>query len=186
MTDHEAMTAFCRAQHPRIVGLLRLRADDQTAEELAQDTLVRICRHWETVRDHPRPEAWVATTALNLASSWWRRRLAGRRALARHQAREIGDARGSVDQADAIAVRGAVAGLPARQRQVIALRYYTGLSVRETAAAMRCAEGTVKALTFHAMANLRAAGLEPGADTDDRPPPARTTRPLPLRSEVTQ
>lgn len=58
--------------------------------------------------------------------------------------------------ADAVALRRAVAGLPARQRTAIVLRFYEHYSVAETAAAMSCAEGTVKALTHRAMTALRA------------------------------
>lgn len=170
MTEHDEMTAFLRAQHPRIVGLLRLRvADDHVVEELAQDVMVRICQRWSTVSGHPRPEAWVAVTASNLARSRWRRVLAGRRAQAAHDARALGDARGEVDHAETMAVRRAVLGLPGRQREVIALRFYAGLGVRETARAMRCAEGTVKALTYQAKATLRRAGLDT-TDADPSPP----------------
>lgn len=63
------------------------------------------------------------------------------------------------DTTTAIAVRQAVADLPPRQRQAILCRFYGQLSVAETAASMRCAEGTVKALTHQAIANLRGAGL---------------------------
>jgi DNA-directed RNA polymerase specialized sigma24 family protein len=42
----------------------------------------------------------------------------------------------------------------------IVLRFYVDLSVRQTANAMDCAEGTVKALTSQAVAALRSAGLE--------------------------
>jgi DNA-directed RNA polymerase specialized sigma24 family protein len=39
------------------------------------------------------------------------------------------------------------------------LRYFADLPVRDTAVVMGCAEGTVKALTFKAIAALRAQGL---------------------------
>ena len=38
-------------------------------------------------------------------------------------------------------------------------RFYAGLSVRESAEALGCAEGTVKVLVHKAIANLRSAGL---------------------------
>lgn len=50
-----------------------------------------------------------------------------------------------------------VAALPARQREVVMLRIFEDLSVKETAQAMRCREGTVKALLHKATANLRKA-----------------------------
>lgn len=54
-----------------------------------------------------------------------------------------------------------------RRRAALAYRYYAGLSVRETAAAMACAEGTVKALTHQAIAALReGAALHPTTDEE--------------------
>ena len=67
--------------------------------------------------------------------------------------------------AAAVAVRGAVAALPQRQREAVVARYFADLSIAETAKAMRCAPGTVQALTPQAIANLRRAGLD--IDTEE-------------------
>jgi RNA polymerase sigma factor (sigma-70 family) len=49
----------------------------------------------------------------------------------------------------------AVKGLPPRQREAIACRYLRRMSIRETAAAMDCAEGTVKSAVASALQRLR-------------------------------
>ena len=49
----------------------------------------------------------------------------------------------------------AVARLPARQREAVDLHYFAGLTVVETAAAMGCAEGTVKSTLSDARSRLR-------------------------------
>lgn len=49
----------------------------------------------------------------------------------------------------------AIRALPLRQRQVLLLRAWEGLDVRATAAALNCAEGTVKAHHFRALETLR-------------------------------
>jgi RNA polymerase sigma-70 factor (ECF subfamily) len=51
----------------------------------------------------------------------------------------------------------AVAGLPDRDREVIALRYFADLSEAETASALACPAGTVKSRLARALARLRAA-----------------------------
>lgn len=53
-------------------------------------------------------------------------------------------------------VRDAVRGLPRRQREAIIHRFFLGLDVVETAAAMGCAPGTVTALTHQAFERLRS------------------------------
>lgn len=149
----EALAALCEAEYPRLVGLLALQVGDRAvAEELAQETLLALCRHWPSVDD---PRAWLNRVGLNRSHSWWRRRYAERRAYRRHGVSpEAVDGLEVVHEDDVL--RQAVASLPPRQRMVIALRFYEQYSVRETAEAMGCAEGTVKAQTHHAVASLRA------------------------------
>ena len=49
----------------------------------------------------------------------------------------------------------AVERLPERQREAVACRFLRGMSIAETAKVMGCAEGTVKAAVFKAIANLQ-------------------------------
>lgn len=155
--DHDAgrLDEFAASQHPRLVSLLTLHVGDRyTAEELAQDAIVRLCQHWPRVRGMDEPQAWLTRVALNLAASGFRRRAAERRAVSR-----VGTGRDAVDPVDtaaAVAARRALMALPRRQRTVLVLRFYEDLSVAETARLMGCAEGTVKSLTSKATAALRA------------------------------
>lgn len=48
-----------------------------------------------------------------------------------------------------------LATLPQRQREAVVLRFFEDLSVEDAAAAMNCAEGTVKATVFQALRSLR-------------------------------
>ena len=145
------LVQFCLVQHRRLVGLLSLYLGDRsTAEDLAQDTLVRVCRDWKKVRTMEAPEAWTRKVALNLANSWLRRlRLRGRHT-------SMTDRGSTPDPADVIAVRRAVASLPRRQRSAVVLRYFEDLPVPEVAVAMKCAEGTVRALTSQGLTSLRS------------------------------
>ncbi len=145
-----------------LVGALTLFCGDRgVAEELAQEALVRAWQRWERL-SAPRP--WVYRTAFNLARSGFRRRQAERRATRRVA---VADVTVDPDVGDAVAVRRAVAALAPRQREAIVARYYADLSVAEAAEAMGCAEGTVKALTSQAIANLRAAGLAVDPDPEE-------------------
>jgi RNA polymerase sigma factor (sigma-70 family) len=141
---------FLRAMYPRLVGSLGLQGFSvEEAEDLAQDVLVQAVRHWDKVTAATSPEGWLFRTASNLSRSWLRRLRVARRKTSPLLTPVEADA------ADAVAVRDAVARLPVRQREAVVFRYFGQLSVRETAEAMGCAEGTVRALTSQGLAALR-------------------------------
>jgi RNA polymerase sigma-70 factor (sigma-E family) len=149
---------FVTAIRPRLVGSLTLYcADRATAEDLAQEALIRTWMRWKKVRHMHSPEAWTFRTAFNLANSWGRRRQAERRAVAR--VARTGEAFAPPEPADVLAVREAVLALPSRQRAAVVCRYFGGMSVDETAEAIGARPGTVKALTSQGVASLRTAGL---------------------------
>lgn len=168
--EHGDAAAFCEAMHPSIYGALLLYCGSrEVAEDLTQETLLRVWRHWASVSVMDRPDRWALRVAFNLAKSGFRRLRVARRVAALSEATASGRA-SDTDPTDAIAVRCAVATLPPRQRAAVVLRYFSDLPVADAAAVMGCAEGTVKALTSQAVANLR---LRLGGDGDDDGEPDR-------------
>jgi RNA polymerase sigma factor (sigma-70 family) len=144
--------AFCAAMHPSLYGVLLLYCGSrEVAEDLTQETLLRVWTRWGSVSVMDRPDRWALRVAFNLAKSGFRRRRVARRFAQLSRGPAVDDG----DPTDAIALREAVSGLPPRQRATVVLRFFNDLSVGETAAVLGCAEGTVKALTSQAVANLR-------------------------------
>jgi len=165
VTKGADVVSFCRRVYPSLLGGLTLHCRDRgIAEEVAQETLVRVWERWSTVRTAASPEAWAWRVALNLTSSRFRRRAAERRAHDRMNERQPVSGDHLPDEADRLTVRAAVAGLPERQRAALVLRYYADLPVAEVADALGCAPGTVKSLTHKAVEGLRR---ELGVDAVD-------------------
>ena len=55
----ELLTRFCREEWPRLVGSLALYTGDRDlAEELAQESLIRVVQHW-TQLDSVDPSGWA-------------------------------------------------------------------------------------------------------------------------------
>ena len=158
MEDDRALVEFCRTEWPRLVGSLSLDVGSrELAEDLAQETLARVCAHWRRVRRADSPSAWAHRVAFNLAKSHGRRQATWARVQPRALDRPLGAV--DPDRASVLAVRDALATLPTPQRQALVLRYFADLSVRDTAAVMRCPENTVKTHTRRALDVLRASGL---------------------------
>jgi RNA polymerase sigma-70 factor (sigma-E family) len=165
MSEPDDVAAFCRREWPRLVGSLSLfTGDGDLAQELAQETLARVCRDWRKVSRLDVPGAWAHRVALNLARSHYRHRAVVRRVDSRLEAPAQTD---DPDRATAIAVRNAVARLPIRQRTALVLRYFADLSVAETAETMQCPQGTVKTLTREAIRALRTMGLVTDAGIEE-------------------
>ena len=137
-----------------------LTGDRGHAEDLLQETLLRVARHWRTARR--APEWYARRVLINLATDRWR-------ALQRQPAEKLlGDAGGGVAVADRVGQsddRRVIAAsfrlLPERQRAVAVLRLWEGLSVTETAALLQISEGTVKSYTARAVTRLRALLSDP-------------------------
>jgi RNA polymerase sigma-70 factor (sigma-E family) len=132
--------------------------DRQAAEDLVAEAFARAWARWPAVCRHPAPRAWVVRTALNTRVSWWRRH---RREVplpdtghadAVQPAAGGGGLDGSVDPG----LMAVLLRLPARQRQVIALRLFLDLDTAQTARTLGIAPGTVTAHLTRAIATLRA------------------------------
>lgn len=162
---------FCAEHYSRVENALAFYTGDQlVAQELAQEAFVRLCREWPNLSESRNRVGWVHTVAFNLAKSRFRRRAAGRRAQqkAANTARAtISSKQAMPDTADVLAVRNAVASLPDKERAVIVLRYYSDLSIAETATSLKIPEGTVKTRTRRGLELLRASGLTLSETADE-------------------
>ena len=128
--------------------------DRQAAEDCVAEAFARAWASWRKVSAHPVPRAWVIRTALNLSVSSWRSR---RREVA---VGELTEPRGgwppiSGSQDTDSGIMTILAGLPLRQRQVVALRVFLDLDTAATAQALGIAAGTVTAHLARATSALR-------------------------------
>src|SRR5436305_13729856 len=113
-----------------------LTYDDGRAEDLLQVALAKTWPHRTPVSRDGEPTAYVRKVMVNTATAWWGR---GWRAEVASLAVPDGataDPYAAVDDRDALI--SALAQLPRRQRAVVLLRYYEGLSEAETAEALGC------------------------------------------------
>ena len=131
-----------------------LCGDWHLADDLVQETLAKAFRHWRRVRRADSPDAYVRRILINEANRHWRRhhRSAVWADVAEHMAAVPDSTDDIVNRAELLQ---ALLSLPPRQRATVVLRYLEGLSERETAAVLRCGEGTVKSQTSRALSSLK-------------------------------
>ena len=125
------------------------------AEDVVQETLLKVARRWPRVRRMDRPQAYARRILVNLALDGSRRRSRRRLELTGETPPERPDHAGDPSS---FAVRDellrALAQLPQRQRAVLVLRYFLDLSEADVAAALKCSVGTVKSTSSRALARL--------------------------------
>ena len=158
-----------RAQLP---GLLRyatvLTGDGQTAADLVQEVLLRAHVRWTRIAMMERPDLYLRRMVTNEHLSWRRRwhvrniQAAPDVVLAAHLDPQSDHAQHVVED-DAMWRQ--LAALPPRQRAVLVLRYYEGLSDAEIASVLGTSGATVRSHASSALATLR--------HTDHSPPPEK-------------
>ncbi|HJQ44055.1 MAG TPA: SigE family RNA polymerase sigma factor [Jatrophihabitantaceae bacterium] len=146
---------FVRAQ---TAALLRtaylLTGNGHSAEELVQDTLVRLYGKWDRVQAAEQPVAYVRRALANAYIN--DRRRASSREIRLDVIPERVDVRDMTGRiADRDELWPLLLALPNRQRAAIVLRYYSDLSDAEIAAALDCRVGTVRSLISRGLATMR-------------------------------
>ena len=166
--DDAAEDAFADYVTARTPALLRLgtllAGSPADGEELVQAALVRTYRAWGRVRTAD-PDRYVRQVMLNLQRNRWTRLLRRESVTDSPPDTQVPDAASEVVVREVLWP--AVRALPARQRAVLVLRYYEGLTEAETADLLGCSVGTVKSQAAKALAHLRAtSGLREAFATE--------------------
>ena len=158
--DRQAFADLFSHFAPRVKSyLLRLGAASETAEELAQETLLCVWRKAASFDpDRAAASTWIFTIARNLRIDGLRRE---RRPLTPDDPVDAPPAPPSADAAivalqDETRVKAAIAALPGEQAQVIHLSFFSDKPHAEIAVELGLPLGTVKSRLRLAMGRLRA------------------------------
>ena len=156
-TDTLTFEDYAAAEWPSLYRRAFLLAGNHVdAEDLAQQTLIKIHGAWSRVSRSDVPNAYVRRILLNTFLSFNRPK--GRRLelLVGDDAPEPASPLIAGPE-DRMALWPQVCLLPPRQRAVIVLRYYEQLSEAEIADVLDCSRGNVKSTAHRALQNLRTA-----------------------------
>jgi RNA polymerase sigma-70 factor (sigma-E family) len=160
-----AIGELYRAHWHRLVRLAWLLLRDQlAAEDVVQDAFVATHRRWASIREGGRVVGYLHTSVVNGCRSVQRHNVVVDRFNTATAGSADAPGRESVGSAEAAALHSTeheammrvLAGLPARQREVLVLRYYADLSEAQIAAALDISPGAVKSHAHRGLLTLRA------------------------------
>jgi len=133
-----------------------LSGDAHTAQDLVQETMVRVRERWHRVAAAAAPEQYVRRMLTNLFVDWnrgpWRRRVR----LSAEPTERPAPHDHAERAADRDQVWQALATLPRQQRAAVVLRYSEDRPDLEIADILGCSVGAVRGYISKALATLRA------------------------------
>ena len=166
--DELTLEAFIERYHPTIFSHLENRLRDRDkAEEFTQETFLKLIRELKEREMPMNIRAWLYSVANNLCRDYWRSAGYRKEKQILDVLPEVRDRKGQViDIIEFKERRKEIASLlnelPDLQRQIVTMRYYNDLKLREIAAELACPLGTVKSRLFHALKFLKSRIEEKG------------------------
>ena len=167
--DAEAFGEVCRLYETRLLRqAMALCGQASLGEDLAQDTLVEAWKCLRRYNEQCQFFTWLCAIMLNRYRNTVReKRPLPFSAFREDDRREVEGSSGRLADPDSLPdeaaqrrerdalLRSCIEALPAKQQQVILLRFYVDDSLGGIAAALGCSVGTVKSRLFHALDKLR-------------------------------
>ncbi|MBN1511936.1 MAG: RNA polymerase sigma factor [Phycisphaerae bacterium] len=153
-----------RYAHPLLTFIRRMIGDYHRSEEVFQDVFVMVWKKRTSYQTFRPFKPWIFAIALNRCRSELRRQRTPMLPMLDNDlngAADMEPAGGvAITTEQATMVMAAVLQLPVKQRAVVVLRTWSGLSYAEIADVLNRSQGTVRAQMHQALAGLRES-LEP-------------------------
>lgn len=170
--DGRALEHLVSAVYPDVRKLCSTLVGTESAEDLAQETLVRVVRAMPGFRGESSARTWVLAICRRVCMDELRRR--SRHARRERALAEVADRSGAEVGSPAIEIRDLLAELEPERRAAFALTQLLRLSYAEAATVCSCPTGTIRSRVARARDDLiRLLGRQPvheGADHLYDPP----------------
>lgn len=152
-SDERGFVQFMVTSSPQLLHTAWLLCGDQhLAQDLVQETYVRVYGKWRRVQD--KPWAYTRKVLVNLNTDRWRKTRLEVVGAPSPEVPVAGDEGAVEARADLLRALGE---LPARERQIVVLRYYADLSEQSVADLLDLSVGTIKSAGSRGLAKMRTA-----------------------------
>lgn len=153
--DTRAASALAHATYPQVWQMLAVLTDRGHAEDLTQETYLRVFRSLPGFRAESTVRAWVLSIARRVAADHLRSRRTRPRLDPSAVPEDLGLAT-AVDLAESVALRELLTHLDPGRRIAFVLTQVLGLGYAETAQVCGCPIGTIRSRVARARAELAA------------------------------
>jgi len=156
--DGAALEAFAVGVYDPVRRLCAALVDSSSAEDLAQEAMLRALRALPRYRAQASARTWTLTIAHHTCMDELRRRSRERR---RDALATAGDIPVGPEPDEEVAITDAIARLDVDRREAFVLTQIIGLSYAEAAAICGCPTGTIRSRVARARQDLAAALTAP-------------------------
>jgi len=154
--DRDAFRSVVEKYQDVLYGTAYLMTGNRTmAEDHVQEAFLAAWKNISNVRKGYPLKPWLVRILVNKVLSYQRTNANTMISLDANLALDPAGEDPAEDIAQRDQLRRVMQGLSNEQRQVVLLRYFAGLSLAETAAALRRPQGTVKSQTSRALEQLK-------------------------------
>lgn len=173
--DSAAFAAIVRLYQRRLIGFARLfTRQRELAEEVAQETFIAAFQQRREIRGEEKLRAWLFATARRKALKMVSKRqfqceISVEQDVLEAAAPTVGGGQGRAVLGRQVchALQAALEELPADERELVTLRFFGGLQIKELAEALSMPMGTVGVKLGRALEKIRKSMTAQGLGLED-------------------
>jgi RNA polymerase sigma-70 factor (ECF subfamily) len=175
--DAQTMTAFIRAGQRQVWSLCAHLVDQESADDLTQETYLRVFRALPSFRQESSARTWLLSIARRACMDELRQRTRRRRQETLVLGLDANEP-ATPGEAEQVEIRELLDHLPLERRDAFVLTQILGLTYEDAARTCDCPVGTIRSRVARARVDLiEALGLMPAGDARDSERAAARTRP---------
>jgi RNA polymerase sigma-70 factor (ECF subfamily) len=133
---------------------LRMTNDYHASEDLTQETFIKVFLNIKKVKNAEHFKPWICTITRNVVRDYFRK-AKRKRTVSFEEVKDFHGHSNIENTKRSVIIQDALAKLVDRDRMLLTLTYFNGLSLRQVARAMKMSENNVKVCVHRARKRLR-------------------------------